>query len=103
MAGGGEEPEEGVEYLVTVVNNLGNIGGKPKGFGDVIQGGGVGGGVCGNYFPVGDVGYDPPHGTVPRGDSAKGGQTDYRESSPTPYGKKLELPPFGGGDAEGRV
>ena len=35
-------------------------GGKPKGVGDVLQGSGVGS----TYFWGGDVGDDPPHGTV---------------------------------------
>ena len=38
-----------------VVENLSKGGGKIKGVGDVIQGGGAGG----TSFWVGDVGYDP--------------------------------------------
>ena len=44
----------------TVVNNLDNRGGKIKGVGDVLQGGGA----DSTYFLVLYVGDDPPHGTV---------------------------------------
>ena len=39
----------------TVVDNLAKGGGKPKGFGDVLQGGGT----VSTYFLVVDVGDDP--------------------------------------------
>ena len=38
-----------------VVDNLAKVGGKPKGVGDVLQGGGEGS----TSFRVGDVGDDP--------------------------------------------
>ena len=41
-----------------VVDNLAKEGGKPKGVGDVLQGGGAGS----TSFWVGDVGDDPPDG-----------------------------------------
>ena len=51
------------------VENLGTIGGKPKGVGDVFQGSDA----CGTSFRVGDMGYDPPHGPGPGRVSPQGG------------------------------
>ena len=42
-----------------VVDKFAKVGGKPKGVGGVLQGGGTGS----TSFRVGDVGDDPPHGT----------------------------------------
>ena len=78
-----------------VVDNLEKGGGKTKGVGDVLQGGGAGS----TSFWVGDVGDDPPHGTGHWGFSTQVSYTHHWEVPPAVSGRKLVVPTFGDGDA----
>ena len=82
-----------------VVNNLDNRGGKIKGVGDVLQGGGAGS----IYFLVLYVGDDPPHGTVHWGVSTQGSYMYHWEVDPAVSGRKLVVPTFGDSNAGDRV
>ena len=82
-----------------IVNNIGKGGGKTKGVGDVIQGGGAGS----IYFWVGDVGDDPPHGRVHWWVSTQGSYMYHWEVSPAVSVWKLVVPTFVDGDAGGGV
>ena len=83
--------------MSAVVNNLGKGGGKTKGVGDVIQGGGS----CSTSFWVVDVGDDPLHGRGHWGVSTQVRYMYHWEVSPAVSGRKLVVPTFGDGDAGG--
>ena len=78
-----------------VVDNLEKGGGETKGVEDIIQGSGA----VSNYFCVGDVGDDPPHGTSHCGVSTHDSYMDHWEVSPVVSGRNLVVPTFGDGDA----
>ena len=82
-----------------VINNLEKGGGKTKGVGDLLQGGGAGS----TYFWVGDVGDDPSHGRCHWGVSTQGSYMDHWEVSPGVSGRKLAVPTFVNGVAGGGV
>ena len=99
LAGVGGSPAEVKEDLGTVVENIGNVGGEPKGARYVIQGGGAGG----TYFLVRCVGDDPPNGPDPGGVSTQGIYMDHWEAALEFAGRKLGVPTFGDGDSGGGV
>ena len=82
-----------------VINNLGKVGGKTKGVGDVLQGGGA----SRTYFGVGDVGDDLLHGTGHWRVLTQGIYMYHWEVAPAVSGRKLVVPTFGDGDARVRV
>ena len=82
-----------------VFNNLENGGGKTKGVGDVIQGGGAGS----NYFWVGYVVDDPLNRRGHWGVSTQGSYMDHWEVSSAVSVWKLVVPTFVDGDAGGGV
>ena len=53
------------------------------------------------YIWVVDFGDNPPHETGPGGFPEKSGPEDHRETDTAALGRKLGVPPLGGGDAGG--
>ena len=73
--------------------------GKHTGVRDIFQGGGLGG----SSHWVGDVGDEPPHGTGPGVFPEQVGPMDDRKTATVASGRKLGVPPLGGGDGGGNV
>ena len=82
-----------------VVNNLEKGGGKTKGVGYVIQGGGAGS----TSFWVRDVGGDPPAGEGPHGLPPPGGLADDRHRPQTSTGQDRGISTHWVGDGDGGV
>ena len=69
------------------------------GVGDIFQVGGSGG----SYLWVGDVRDCPLHGPGPSDFQKQGGLSSHRKTSVADLGRKLVVPPLGGGDVGGNV
>ena len=73
--------------------------GKHTGVRDIFQGGGSGD----SYLWVGDMGDETPHGPGPGDFPEQGGLMDHINTAMVALGRKLRVPPLGGGDGGGNV